>query len=56
MVYNNLPKWVLSVNRLVKPADQHYAFNWRNNYMPGGIKRWVNKWINTAKISLTIVN
>jgi len=33
-----------------------YATIWRNNDMPESIKRWVNKWINTAKISLTAAN
>lgn len=56
MVYNNLPEWVLGINRLVKPAHGHCTLIWRNNYMPGGIKRWVNKRVNAAKISLTIVN
>ncbi|NOW98895.1 hypothetical protein FHW89_005592 [Mucilaginibacter sp. SG564] len=47
---------VFGINRLVKPAHWHYAHIWRNNYMPGGIKRWVNKRVNSAKISLTIAN
>jgi hypothetical protein len=56
MVYNNLPKRVLYKYRLVKPANYISAFIWRNNNRRGSIKRWVNKWINTAKISLTIAN
>jgi hypothetical protein len=41
------------ITGLVKPA---YITIWRNNDMLGSIKRWVNKWINTAKNSLTIGN
>ena len=47
---------VFGISKLVKPAYGHYALIWRNNYMPGGIKRWVNKRVNLAKISLTTAN